>query len=66
MSRDELLIIGAGPSGLAVSSKYRGRSRLLERADEVGGLCRSVEFGGGVFDIGGHSFLPAALSTQTR
>ena len=56
MPRDELLIIGAGPSGLAVSSRYQGRSRLLERSDEVGGLCRSVEFGGGVFDIGGHSF----------
>jgi UDP-galactopyranose mutase len=56
MPRDELLIIGAGPSGLAVSSRYKGRSRLLERSHEVGGLCRSVEFGGGVFDIGGHSF----------
>jgi len=52
----ELLIIGAGPTGLAVSHGYAGPSRILEQADEVGGLCRSVEFGGGVFDIGGHSF----------
>lgn len=56
MPHDDLLIIGAGPSGLAVSSRYQGRSRVLERADQVGGLCRSVEFGGAVFDIGGHSF----------
>lgn len=53
---DDLLIIGAGPAGLALSSAYRGFSRLLERENEVGGLCRSLEFGGGVFDVGGHSF----------
>lgn len=35
---------------------YPGRSRILEAQSEVGGLCRSIEFGGGVFDIGGHSF----------
>lgn len=52
----ELLIIGAGPAGLALSSAYRGASRIFEQASEVGGLCRSVAFGGGVFDIGGHSF----------
>jgi UDP-galactopyranose mutase len=52
----ELLIIGAGPAGLALSHHYPGPSRILERSGEVGGLCRSIEFGGGVFDIGGHSF----------
>lgn len=56
MDSDELLIIGAGPAGLALSSSYAGRSRILEGSHEVGGLCRSIEFGGGVFDIGGHSF----------
>jgi UDP-galactopyranose mutase len=52
----ELLIVGAGPTGLALSHHYPGPSRILERTGEVGGLCRSIEFGGGVFDIGGHSF----------
>jgi len=52
----EVLIIGAGPTGLAFSYSYGGRSRVLEKSGEVGGLCRSIEFGGGVFDIGGHSF----------
>ncbi len=56
MDSDELVIIGAGPAGLALSSSYAGRSRILEKSHEVGGLCRSIEFGGGVFDIGGHSF----------
>ena len=42
--------------GLALARRYPGRKRLLEREGEVGGLCRSFEIGGGVFDIGGHSF----------
>ena len=53
---DELLILGAGPAGLSLAYHYPGRKRILERSSEVGGLCRSVEFGGGVFEIGGHSF----------
>ncbi len=56
MARDDLLIIGAGPAGLSLSMAYDGSSRILERAGEVGGLCRSVSFGGAVFDLGGHSF----------
>ncbi|HZC17505.1 MAG TPA: FAD-dependent oxidoreductase [Caulobacteraceae bacterium] len=56
MAAGELVIIGAGPAGLSLSSAYAGPSRILERSGEVGGLCRSIEFGGGVFDIGGHSF----------
>jgi len=52
----DLLIIGAGPAGLALSHRYADSARILEATDEVGGLCRSIEFGGGVFDLGGHSF----------
>jgi UDP-galactopyranose mutase len=56
MASQGLLIVGAGPSGLALSMRYKGPSRVLEKSGEVGGLCRTVEFGGGVFDLGGHSF----------
>ena len=56
MAQDELLIIGAGPAGLALARHYSGKRRVLEREGEVGGLCRSFEIGGGIFDIGGHSF----------
>src|SRR5450432_211516 len=56
MGAGKLLIIGAGPAGLALSASYGGRSQVLEQSGEVGGLCRSVEFGGAVFDIGGHCF----------
>ncbi len=53
---NNVLILGAGPAGLALSVALGGRARILERDAQVGGLCRSIEFGGGVFDIGGHSF----------
>lgn len=52
----ETLIIGGGPSGLSVAYHLGGDSLVLEKEAEVGGLCRSIERGGGVFDIGGHSF----------
>src|SRR5689334_18161157 len=53
---DDLLIIGAGPAGLALSHLHPGTPRILEQSKVVGGLCRSTEFAGAVFDIGGHSF----------
>lgn len=56
MDAGGLLIIGAGPTGLALSMAWRGASRILEAGEAVGGLCRSVTFGGGTFDLGGHSF----------
>jgi UDP-galactopyranose mutase len=56
MARDDLVIIGAGPAGLGLSLFYPDPSRILEQSSEVGGLCRSVEFAGAIFDIGGHSF----------
>jgi len=56
VSRDNVLIIGAGPSGLALAHALGGGTRILEQAKDVGGLCRSIEMAGAVFDIGGHSF----------
>lgn len=80
MAGDELLIVGAGPAGLALSASHAGPSRIIEAGKEVGGLCRSIEFGCCVFDIGGHSFhtphagvaelvervLPGGLEMQRR
>ena len=39
----DLLIIGSGPSGLALSLAYDGRSQILESSGSVGGLCLLVE-----------------------
>lgn len=57
MIRDvQALVIGGGPSGLSVAYALQGDTLVLEKENTVGGLCRSIHVGGGVFDIGGHSF----------
>ena len=56
MTRVEGLVVGAGPSGLALAYGLQGDTLVLEKEDTVGGLCRSIQHNGAVFDIGGHSF----------
>jgi len=56
-----IVIIGAGPSGLACSNELMfGRNKLrivcLEKNDRVGGLARSYYYRGSIFDIGPHRF----------
>lgn len=53
---NELVIIGAGPSGLAVGIGFGGPCTVVERRRDVGGLSASVEIDDAVFDVGGHSF----------
>jgi len=55
----DAVIVGAGPSGLAAAyelSKSGGRSILLERLEQVGGLARTVAHDGCRYDIGPHRF----------
>ena len=54
--RVKTLVVGGGPSGLALAYALRGDTLVLEKEERVGGLCRSIHHRGGVFDIGGHSF----------
>lgn len=56
MRSAQTLIIGGGPSGLSLAYHLQGDTLILEKENEVGGLCRSIERDGGMFDIGGHSF----------
>lgn len=51
-----MLVLGAGPAGLAFASRYGRGSIVLEKSGEVGGLSRSIRIHDGVFDVGGHSF----------
>ena len=57
----KFLILGAGPSGLAVANKLKQEGitdfLVLEREETAGGLCRSVNIDGAPFDIGGGHFL---------
>ena len=54
-----VVIIGAGPAGLTAAYELarRGvRSVVLEKDGIVGGLARTEEYKGYLFDIGGHRF----------
>ncbi len=57
---NDIVIVGAGPSGLGCAYELRKHTifnlTLLDRNDKVGGLARSYDFKGHVFDIGPHRF----------
>jgi protoporphyrinogen oxidase len=57
--RRRVVIVGAGPAGLTASyalMQAKVPSVVLEQALQVGGLARTVEHRGFLFDIGGHRF----------
>lgn len=59
----DVLVVGGGPAGLtaAKAAADRGLSvRLVEAADEIGGMARSVTIAGQRVDLGSHRFHPAA------
>ncbi|MBU0753928.1 MAG: FAD-dependent oxidoreductase [Planctomycetes bacterium] len=61
-----IVIVGAGISGLTTAYALQKTGRkvvVLERATEVGGLARSLEVDGAVYDIGPHYFF---LKTDPR
>ncbi len=58
-SSDNVVIIGAGPAGLAAAyelSKHGKPAVVLESDQIVGGIARTVNYKGYLFDIGGHRF----------
>jgi len=55
----KVIIIGAGPAGLAAGYKlceHKISTVILEKDSIVGGLSRTVKYNGCYFDIGGHRF----------
>jgi len=60
MSQDKVVIIGTGPSGMACAYTLVNANQpttIIEKDGTVGGLCRTINFHGYLFDIGGHRFL---------
>ena len=55
----KVVIIGAGPAGLTAAyelSKHNVPAVVLEADNTVGGISRTVNYKGYLFDIGGHRF----------
>jgi protoporphyrinogen oxidase len=55
----QVVILGAGPAGLAAAydlTRRGERPLVLERSDTVGGISRTVNYKGYLFDLGGHRF----------
>lgn len=62
-SREKVVVIGAGPSGLGVAYalKKLGQSiSVVEQQAIPGGLCRTINFNDYLFDIGGHRFITSS------
>ena len=54
-----IVIIGAGPSGLAAAYEVTSegqKATVLEASGQVGGLARTMAFDGCLFDVGPHRF----------
>jgi len=50
------LVLGGGLSGLSFSFYLNQPAVILEKEDQLGGLCRSFDFNGIFYDIGPHIF----------
>ncbi len=49
-----IVVAGAGPTGLSAAYHAGADAVLIEQNEQVGGLCRSVEKDGFIFDCAGH------------
>ncbi len=60
MSRETVVVIGAGPAGLTAAHQLLERTDMrpivLEQSAYMGGLARTVNYKGNRMDIGGHRF----------
>lgn len=64
MSKQKVIIIGAGPAGITAAYELLNEENalekydvtILEETDAIGGISRTVRHGGNRMDIGGHRF----------
>ena len=48
------VILGGGPAGLSAAYHLQDEYLLLEKAERIGGQCKSVSDNGFIFDYAGH------------
>ena len=56
-----IIIIGAGPAGLTAAFELLKHSKevtvtILEETNDIGGICKTVNYKGNRMDMGGHRF----------
>ncbi|WP_165230196.1 protoporphyrinogen/coproporphyrinogen oxidase [Aquisphaera insulae] len=51
-----VVVLGAGPAGIATGLELGELGVVFEGSTVPGGLCRTIEVDGATFDLGGHSF----------
>lgn len=56
MEQTRVVVIGAGPAGIGAGIALGEQGLVVDGCQELGGLCRTIEYDGAVFDLGGHSF----------
>ncbi len=62
-----IAILGAGPAGLTAAYELTRQGReciVFEKGDQPGGLSRTVNYRGYLFDIGGHRFYTAVPAIE--
>lgn len=60
MPKNNVVILGAGPAGMACAynlAEANQPSLVIEKYDIPGGMCRTINYYGYFFDVGGHRFL---------
>lgn len=65
--KPEVIVLGGGPAGLTASyelAKHGVRSVVLEKDSVVGGISRTSEYKGYLFDIGGHRFFTRVRAVE--
>lgn len=66
-SRRKTLVIGAGPAGLTAAyelKKLGFAATVLEQSNQAGGLSRTEQYRGFLFDIGGHRFFTKVKAVE--
>ncbi len=56
MKSVKYLIIGAGISGMSFANEVGDDYLIIEKTNQIGGLCKSIKQGDFVWDCGGHFF----------